>query len=302
MQNRKVLISGGSGLVGRHLTEMLQEKGHEVAWLTRNPKKNHKMKVFGWDISRQEMDEAALQWADAVVHLAGTGVADKRWTKKRKQDIIDSRVDSAALLVEKMRALNRPLPVISASGVNYYDMNTGDAWIAEEHAPGNDFLAEVTRKWEDAVQQAASGGSRVVRLRIGAVLTTKGGALPQLTLPVKWWAGAPLGSGNQYMSWIHIDDLCGVFIKALEDPEMEGAYNAVAPHPVTNREMTRAIARVLKKPLWLPNVPGFVLKIMLGEMADMVLKGSRISCKKLESRGFSFRYPELEQALRHLFA
>ena len=295
---KRVLITGGSGLVGTRLTEMLQQKGYQVCHIGRAPRESP-VKTYRWDLVAGSFDAEAFNTTDVVVHLAGAGVADQRWTQKRKQEILYSRVSSTRLLAAALQQVpNRVQAVVCASAVGYYGFSSGTEWCTEESKPGTDFLAHVTRAWEE---EAMKIGVPVSRLRIGIVLSREGGALPQLVRPVKWGAGAALAKGNQYLSWIHIDDLCAMFIHAFEH-QLQGAYNAVGHHPVTNREMTHAIARELKRPLWLPPVPAFILKALLGEMANMVIYGNRVSNEKIIKTGFNYQFNELETALRNLLA
>jgi uncharacterized protein (TIGR01777 family) len=298
---KNILITGASGLIGTRLTELLLERGHHVSHLGRKKKEGH-IASFAWDIEKKYIDPQAIVNADVVVHLAGAGVTDNRWTDKRKKQILESRTHSVALLFDAMsKSRPRVTTFVSASGIGYYGSEDKEEVLTEESAPGKDFLANVTCAWEESVNTLTSLAIRVVTLRIGIVLSEKGGALKRLALPVKFGIGAPLGSGDQYLSWIHLDDLCRMFIKAIENENMQGTYNATGIEPVTNRQLTHAIARVLKKPLWVPPVPGFVLKIILGEMADVVIHGSKVSSQKIQRLGFEFKFPDLRDALRDLF-
>ncbi|MBD8489708.1 TIGR01777 family protein [Echinicola sp. CAU 1574] len=295
---KNILITGGSGLVGKELTKALESKGYQVAWLSRKPA-HQSQKSFGWDVKKQEIDAEAIPWADAIIHLAGAGVAEKRWTPERKKLILESRTLSAKLLFEQVRTLEKkPSVVISASGSNLYGLDNGEVWINEESPAGSDFLSQVVVKWEKSVQQFESLGIRTVCLRTGVVLSTKGGALPQLLQPP---VAAPLGSGHQYMSWIHWKDLVNMYIFALENTNITGGYNAVAPKPVTNRELTKQAAKHKGKAFINLPVPGFLLKIVLGEMADMILGGSKISCDKIISGGYKFDFTTLDHTLKDLF-
>lgn len=302
MENVKnVLITGGSGLIGSRLTELLADRGYQVSHLGR-ARKNQGVKTFLWDIGQQSIDPEAFKEIDTIIHLAGAGVADKRWTLKRKREILESRTKSTRLLRDKLKTETHTIQnFISASGINYYGFGD-DEVFTESDKPGKDFLSIVTQEWENEVDQIAKPGLRVVKIRIGFVLSNRGGALKKLAKPIKLMAGAPLGSGQQYISWIHIDDLCKLFIKVIEDSSMQGAYNGVGPYSVTNKTLTEAIATTLHKPLLLPNIPGFVLKIILGEMAEIVLNGSRISSQKIQDAGFSFQYKTLEDALEDLYS
>jgi uncharacterized protein len=295
----KVLITGASGLVGSRLTELLLEKGHHVSHLGRT-KKEGKVRSFVWDVEKKWIDPQALNNIDAIIHLAGAGIADKRWTDERKREIMESRTHSTRLLFETLRDKTHSVKTfIGASAIGYYGFGLDEEVFTEESKAGTGFLADVTRQWEEEVDQVGSLGLRLVKLRIGIVLSEKGGALAEITKPVRWGGGAALGSGKQYVSWIHIDDLCALFIKALDDNKWQGAYNAVCGW-ATNEELTKAIAHVLEKPLWLPRIPNFAMKVVLGEMAEMVLNGSKVSPEKIVKAGFNFNYPDLTVALRNL--
>ncbi|MDQ4140778.1 MAG: TIGR01777 family oxidoreductase [Bacteroidota bacterium] len=298
----KILITGGTGLIGTRLSEMLIDLGYEVAHLSRSSTKHSKYQTFKWDIEKDYIEEAALTYTDYIINLAGASVADEKWTDKRKQEIRDSRIKSTNLLINQLqKAPHHVKGFISASAVGIYG-NSGERLVAEEssHAE-NDFLAEVCRDWEKAANQATNLGIRTVIFRIGIVLSKEGGALPQLAKPIKYLVGAPLGSGQQYISWIHLDDLCRLFIAAIEDHQFHGIYNAVAPHPVTNEEFTRTLADILHKPLTGLKVPAFGLKLVLGEMSEAVLGGSRVSANKVLQTGFTFEYNYLDQALESFY-
>jgi uncharacterized protein (TIGR01777 family) len=295
---KRILITGASGLVGTRLTELLTQKGYTVAHLGRA---KHKSTVpsYVWNVEAGSIDPEALVNTDVIIHLAGANVAEKRWTASRKKEIIESRTLSSALLCRALQQqANTIRTVISASAIGYYGFE-GSNVFTESSPAGTDFLANVTRQWENEINSIESPHVRLVKLRIGVVLSAQGGVVTELSKPIRWGLGAPLGSGNQYISWIHIDDLCAMFIKAIEDDNMTGAYNAVTDW-ITNRELTRAIAHVLHKPLWLPAVPAFVLRAALGEMADIVLMGSKVSPAKIEQAGFHFQYTKIEGALSSL--
>ena len=297
---KNILITGASGLIGSRLTELLLQKGYHVSHLGRSKKPG--VASYVWDIEKKELDIESIMNADTIVHLAGAGVADKRWTGKRKKEILESRTQSTALLFGALSHNKHQITsIISASAIGYYGIRDQMEFITEEYEPGTDFLARVTRQWENEVDAFSSLNMRVVKLRIGIVLSEKGGALKSMALPIRFGIGAPLASGHQYVSWIHLDDLCAMFIKAIEDGEMKGAYNAVGAEPTTNKTLTHAIAQVLMKPLWAPAVPGFVLKVILGEMADVVIHGNKISSQKIQQAGFQFQFPNLHDALNDLF-
>ncbi len=294
-----ILITGASGLIGTHLTEMLLQKGHQVSHLGRS-KKSGSIKSFTWNVNRHQMDEDALHGIDTIIHLAGAGVADRRWTEKRKQEILNSRTRSTQLLFNVLKKENHQVTTfVSASAIGYYGFISNDE-LTENSPAGTDYLANVTKQWEEEVDKIESLNIRIVKIRIGIVLSEKGGALKEMMVPIKFFVGAPLGSGNQYLSWIHIDDLCAMFCKAAEDKNMQGAYNGVGTHPVTNRALTRAIAKALSRPIFLPPIPNFILKLVIGEMADIVLGGSKVSSSKIQRAGFSFQFDNLDKALRDL--
>jgi len=295
---KNILITGGSGLIGKKITEQLERENYKVAWLSRSADHGGQ-KVFLWDIKKKSIDPEAMKWADGVIHLAGAGVADKRWTKERKQIIINSRTESTELLFDAARLEeDKPKVIVSASAVNYYGLDNGDTLISEEDAPGEDFLAEVVKKWEKEVMRFETLHIRTVRLRIGIVLSLEGGALPELLKPP---VAAPLGDGKQFMSWIHLSDLARMFRHALFTEQVQGAYNASAPKPVTNRELSEKAAKLKGKPFINVGVPAFGLKLFLGEMAEMVLGGNKLSSSKIQSSGFKFRYNDIDDALGQLF-
>ncbi len=295
MQN--VLITGGSGLVGQRITDLLEKKGYQVAWLSRSAQAGRKS--FLWDIEKQEIDPKSIEWADAIIHLAGAGVAEKRWTPERKKLILQSRTQSTALLHFALeKAEKRPNTFISASAVGYYGFNTGTSLVDENSPAGSDFLAEVVKSWENEAKKMESLDIRTVLLRIGIVLDAEGGALGEMLKPP---VAAPLGSGDQWMSWIHIEDLASMFVFALEKTTLQGVYNAVGPNPATNQQLTQEAANAKGKTYLGIGVPGFALKLVLGEMAAMVLGGNRVSCQKIQKAGFQFEFYELSAALKDIF-
>ncbi len=299
--SKNVLITGASGLVGSRLTDMLLEGGYQVSHLGRTKKSKKGVKSYTWDIRQGIVEEGALENVNFVVHLAGAGVADKRWSSSRKKEILQSRVKSTALLHRQLMNSNGACEAfISASAIGIYGWDTGEVWLDENAPSGEGFLAEVTQAWESEINGLKELNLRVVMLRIGVVLSALGGALPKMAQSVKLNAGATLGTGDQFMSWIHIDDLCEMFIKSMEDSQLQGAYNAVAPNPVTNRKFTKTLAQTMKKAMWLPAVPAWTLRLMLGEMAQIVLGGNRVSSKKIASQGFNFKFEEVEPALKTL--
>lgn len=294
---RQILITGGSGLVGKRITELLEKKGYEVAWLSRSPQTQ---KTFLWEVEQGKIDPEAIEWADAIIHLAGAGVAEKRWTSERKKLILESRTKSTELLFKAIQgAVHKPNAFISASAVGYYGFNTGPILVEETTSPGDDFLAQVVIAWENEVKKIESLSIRTVMLRIGIVLDAEGGALGEMLKPP---VAAPLGSGDQWMSWIHLEDLARMFVFALEKTTLQGIYNAVAPNPATNQQLTKEAASAKGKPYVGIGVPGFALKLVLGEMAAMVLGGNRVSSQKIQKTGFEFEFSELKPALKDIFS
>lgn len=297
----KILITGGSGLIGTRLSEMLIDQGYEVAHLSRNTRPYSHYKTFKWNLERHFIDENVLSYADYIINLAGASVAEGKWTKERKREILESRVKSTQLLRECLDKTDHHVKAfLSASAIGIYG-DSGNHLVTEESSYGDDFLAQVCKQWEAAAWEVHELGIRTVIFRMGMVLSTKGGALPQIAKPVKLMAGAPLGSGQQYMSWIHIDDLCRLYIQAIEEPQFQGVYNAVSPNPVTNEEFTRALAHVMHRPLTGLKVPAAGLKLVLGEMSEVMLESQRVSANKLMQTGFTFEYQTILQALESFY-
>ncbi|WP_118975192.1 TIGR01777 family oxidoreductase [Taibaiella koreensis] len=301
-----VLITGGTGTVGRRLTSLLVSKGYQVIVLSRGDGENRVpgIRYARWDIERGEIDQDAIADSDYVIHLAGAGVAEKRWTQARKQVILDSRTHSSRLLADALKAIpNRVKAVISASASGYYgadtllSLNDGFTW---DDPPADDFLAQVCRQWEESIAPVKDLGKRLVILRTGIVLSRDGGALKEFVRPLRFRVAAILGSGRQIVSWIHEDDLCRMYLHALENEAAEDAYNAVAPHPVTNRQLVTALAKA-KGGFYIPlQVPAFALRLALGEMATEVLKSARLSSDRIEEEGFTFAYPDIAAAAAEL--
>lgn len=298
-----ILITGGTGLVGQRLSYMLTSSGYRVIHLSRKENLNAEFPAYRWDIEEGFIDKIALTEADHIIHLAGANVASQRWTKKFKKIAIDSRVKSISLLAKELKRLGKlPKSFISASAVGYYG-NRGDEVLIEKSPPADKgFLSETTVRWEMAADDVVSLGIRVALLRIGIVLSTVDGALPKMMLSFKANVGAWFGDGSQYYSWIHIDDLAKMFQYAIEHEEVRGAYNAVAPNPVTNKVFVQTLSKALdKKSLLLPT-PAFTLRLAMGEMADIVLHGSRVNADKIQAAGFDFKHPDLEAALRDVIS
>ncbi len=297
-----ILISGGTGLIGKQLRKKLQEKDYNVILLSTDAEKVNGFSIFSWNPEEKEISKKAIEQADHIINLAGAGIGESRWTKARKQIILNSRLQSTDLLFENVKQYNKNLKsFISASAIGYYGSTTSETIFTETDAAANDTLGEICRQWEASADRFNELGIRTIKIRTGIVISEQGGALQKMIIPVKLGIGSALGNGKQYMPWIHINDLCDIYIKAIEDKEMKGAYNAVAPEHINNKAFTSTLAKTLHKPFWFPNVPAFILKLILGEMSDLVLKGSRISCKKITDAGFVFRFPKLNSALNDLF-
>jgi uncharacterized protein len=298
---QKVLITGGTGVIGNRLCEKLAEKGYKVSILSRTRRPNAEVPTYAWDIEKGEIEEGALESIDHIIHLAGAGIGDRRWTTQRKKLILDSRILSCDLIFDKLKNEKGKIKsFISASAIGYYGAYTSDKIFCETDPPANDFLGETCKLWEESVDRFEMLGIRTVKIRMGLVLAKNGGVLKKLLFPVQMGLASAIGDGKQYMPWIHIDDLCDIYIKALEDTRMNGAYNAVAPEHKTNKEFIMTLAHVLKKPIWIPNIPGFVLKCVFGKMSQILLKGSRVSAVKISKAGYQFLFPTLERALHNL--
>lgn len=292
-----IAVSGSGGLVGSALLPFLTTGGHRVTRLVRKAAAGDDV---AWDIAQGVKDLSRLEGVDAVVHLAGENIAAGRWTAARKEEIRRSRVEGTRRLCESLARLSRrPKALVSASAVGFYG-NRGDETLDEDSAPGSDFLAQVCREWEAATDPASRAGIRLVHLRFGVILSPAGGALKKMLLPFKLGAGGRIGSGEQFMSWIAIDDAVGAIHHVIVTESLQGPVNGVAPTPVSNAEFTRTLARVLSRPAIAP-MPAFAARLAFGEMADSLLLASqRVMPKRLQSAGYRFRYPELEGALRHL--
>jgi uncharacterized protein (TIGR01777 family) len=295
-----ILITGGTGLIGKALTPMLISKGHTVIILSR-----HAAGAAHWDPSKGIIDAEAIRSADIIVHLAGAGVADKRWTAARKKEIVESRTQSSALLVKALREIpNKVQAVISASAIGWYGPDPvipSRRPFVETDPVDKSFLGETCRVWEESIAPVAALGKRLVIFRTGVVLCNEGGALVEFRKPVKLGVAAILGSGRQVLSWIHIEDLCRLYLDAIGNERWSGVYNAVAPQPVNNKTLTMELARRLKGRYFVPvYVPSFLLKIIVGELSIEVLKSATVSVEKAHKGGFQFLYPSLQSALDEL--
>ena len=299
-----VLLTGGTGLIGRALTRMLRAKGYRVIILTRKERSSEEgIQYAVWDVKKQVFPDHILEETDYIIHLAGANVGEGRWTTRRKTEILRSRTHSSELLISALKHQpNRVKAVISASGIGWYGPDNGTPF--RESAPAApDFLGNTCRLWEASVAPLLQLGKRLVILRTGIVLAREGGALPAFRGPLKAGIATIFGNGKQVISWIHLEDICRLYISAIEDPHMEGVYNGVAPTPATCKELILALARRVKGKFFIPvHVPAFALKIALGEMSIEILKSCTADAGRVRSTGFQFTYPTLDAALNDLTA
>lgn len=312
-----VLITGGTGMIGTALSRHLLQQGYDVIILSRNPiqtasqykttslqnsfRPSGNIYYAKWDTEKRKIDAQAIAQSDYIVHLAGEGVAKKRWTKKRKEEIKKSRTESSELLYHCLSTQpNKVKAVISASAIGWYGPDK-DRPFTEEDTSSDDFLGQTCKAWEESIEKVKELGKRLVKLRLGIALSNEGGALVEFKKPARIGVAAILGSGEQMVSWVHIDDLCRAFIHAIETPEMEGVYNLAAPNVVSNRELTLGIAKSMNGNLFIPfKVPSFMLRLIMGEMSVEVLKSTTVDSTKLQNTGFNFIYQTSTAALKHL--
>ncbi|HET6371526.1 MAG TPA: TIGR01777 family oxidoreductase [Nitrospiria bacterium] len=293
----KIVISGSSGLIGKAVISALTSQGDDVMRLTRPQSGSGEVQ---WDPARGEIDRAALEGSDVVIHLAGESIASGRWTKAKKERIYRSRVDGTRLLVQTLLQLERPpKTLLCASAIGFYG-ERGSEPMTEENGSGSFFISGLCRDWEEAARPALDAGIRVVNLRFGIVLSAADGALAKMLLPFRLGLGGKIGSGGQYMSWVSIDDVVGVIQHAIKTETLSGPVNVVAPEPVTNEDFTKTLGRVLGRPTFFP-IPAFAARLAFGEMADeLLLASTRVEPLKLQKSGYPFRHPRLEGALRAL--
>lgn len=298
---KKILIAGGTGLVGTHLSHLLKNRGYVVAHLSRRAQPNAEFPTYAWQPETGSFDQKAFDEADVLINLAGAGIADKSWSKKRKNEIIESRTSGNALIAKYLRSNKHKIQTyISASAVGFYG-HRGDDMMTETAVAGTGFLAESTVAWEQSIAEVAATDVRTVALRIGVVLTPEGGALQKMLLPFMAHVGTYFGDGRQWVSWIHRDDLCRIFLWAVENPQAHGTFNAVAPNPLSSYDLTAAISTAKGGGYLLLPAPSFALRLGMGEMADVVLGSTRVSSQKIENQGFTFQFPEAVGALKDLF-
>ena len=297
----KVLITGGSGLLGSALTKKLLKENIDVAHLTRTKSSKHNVKNFEWDWRKNEIDQRAFKDVTHIVHLAGAGIAEKAWTSKRKQTIVKSRVLTARLIYNTIIKNNLKIDTfISASGTGYYGSILNNKTYLESDSHKNDFLGNCCYQWENAADRFKDN-CRVVKLRLGVILDQNEGALPKISALIKKGLGAPIGTGKQYMPWIHLDDAVEIFYSSTINEKYNGTYNAVASEHVNNANLTYAIANVLNKKIRLPNVPNIILKFLYGELSETITKGVKVSNEKIKNEGFRFQYDNLNEALNEIY-
>ena len=300
----KVLITGATGLIGTELVSLLLQNGISVNYLTTSKKKivnELNYNGFYWSPEQGLIDENCLMGVDSIINLAGANIA-KRWTNSYKQEIIESRLLSSALLFKALKNNpNQVKQIVTASGTSIYP--NSDTIIYDENSTqvNDSFLGNVVVKWEESTDKFASLGLKVCKLRTGIVLSSKGGALVEMLITIKLGLGSAFGSGKQIQSWIHIHDIAALYLFAIKN-DLEGVYNAVSPSPVTNQELTFTIAKVLKKPLFMPNIPKFVMKLMLGEMHELLFENRNLSAKKIKEKGFEFKYKTIDKALINILS
>jgi uncharacterized protein (TIGR01777 family) len=297
---KNVLITGGSGFVGRNLINLLINNGYSVSILSRKKRSNETdVYYYTWDVSSQIIEEDAVLKADYIIHLAGENIAEKRWSTKRKAAILSSRIESVRVLYSVLKKNNKKLEAfVSASAIGIYGAVNGEEICTEDTPLANDFLGITCQKWEAAADTIESLGIRTVKIRTGLVLGKNDGFLNKLTPIFKMKLGSALGSGKQYMPWVHVDDLCRIYLEAIRNTSMSGAYNAAINDGATNAVFSKTLANVYGYSIWLPNVPAFLIKIALGEMSKLVLTGRRASADKLKKTGFQFHFKNLQETLK----
>ncbi len=296
---RRVVITGGTGLVGMHLSTLLEKEQYDVVHLSRSNKPGERFKTYRWEPESGYCDKNAFKNGDTVIHLAGANIGERRWTARRKRAIINSRTESARLIYDASVASGIRLDAfITASGKDYYGCGISEKIFGETDPPGTDFMAETCRLWEAAAEPFEAAGVRVVKIRTALVLAAKGSAISKLMAPARAGLIIRLGTGRQYFPWIHIYDLCNVYLKAVSDSAMSGPFNASAPDHITHDRLMSVIARYKHLPIFIPHVPGWLLHLILGEMSVVLTTGSRISPARLIRSGFEFRYPDIDRALR----
>lgn len=297
---KTILITGGTGLLGSRISDLLSKKGYNVQHLSRQENLTAKYPAYKWDLATQTLDKRALEGVYGIIHLAGAGIADARWSAKRKQAIMDSRVVSTKLLAACLaEQTEQPAVFVTCSAIGFYG-NQGDQKLVETTAPGHDFMSDVCVRWEQEAQSIRDQGIRTPTIRVGVVLSTQGGALQKINMSYGFRVGAYFSNGQQYMSWIHLDDISNIFIRALEDDHMKGIYNGTAPEPTTNKILSKALSKAHNQSTLIMPVPAFALRAALGEMADVVLHSTRAIPQALLEANYPFQFPNLVGALEDL--
>ncbi|MCM0668405.1 TIGR01777 family oxidoreductase [Flavobacterium tyrosinilyticum] len=296
---QNVLLTGGTGFVGKYLTDVLIEAGFSVSILSRSDRESTpRVTYYKWDLKKNYIDKNAVLNADYIIHLAGEGIVEKRWTKRRKRAIIESRVRPVEMIYAILEMNNKKLEAfISASGIGIYGAITSHKICTENTPPADDFLGITCQKWENAADKIGSLNIRTVKIRTGIVFGKNEGFLKKMVPTFKSGFGAVLGSGKQYLPWIHIEDLCQIYLKSIEDTKLEGAYNACVIDNTTNSRFSKTMAKLYDYSIWIPKVPAIVLKILLGQMSEAILTGQRVSSEKIQKTGFEFQFTDLEKTL-----
>jgi uncharacterized protein (TIGR01777 family) len=300
MMKKNVLITGGTGFIGKKLTKMLLERGYSVSILSRSSKTNTDgISYYIWDVSSQSIEEAAVLHADYIIHLAGENIAEKRWTAKRKQELLESRTRSAELIYSVLKKHNKRLDAfVSASGIGIYGAVNGEGICTENTLPANDFIGTICKEWEKSAEMMSGLGIRTVKIRTGLVLGKDDGILKKLVPVFRRGLGSVLGTGKQYMPWIHINDLCTMYIMAIENEKVIGTYNATINDSTTNATFSKTLSNFFGFSIWFPKVPAFLIQLGMGEMASIVLTGRRVSSDKIKSLGFRFQFRSLSSAIK----
>jgi len=292
---KNILITGGSGFVGMQLTNLLKANGYEVSWLTRKINTNIDIPQYLWNWENKKIETEAIEKAYAIIHLAGANVNGQRWNKKWKKEIYDSRVKSTDFLFEIISKHPNKIKVfVSSSATGYYGLVTSEKIFYETDFAGKDFLATTCNDWEQAANKFSNIGIRTSIIRTGVIFSESSEAYKKISLPIRWGFGAAIGSGKQYFPWIHLDDLCGIYLKAISDNSIQGIFNAVAPMFIKNVDLTKAMANHFNKRIWLPNIPPTVIRLLFGEIAESLLNGNRISSEKIIKCGFRFKYSGID--------
>jgi uncharacterized protein (TIGR01777 family) len=300
---KTVLITGATGLIGKEIVKVCHEKNYVVHYLTTSKDKlssQENYKGFYWNPDKNEIDKSCFNGVSSIINLVGATIS-KRWTDSYKKEIITSRTETAKLLLDTIKSNNYPIEqIVSASAIGIYPDSLTHYYDENEKEISNSFLGKVVEKWEAAVDEFTTANIKVAKIRIGLVLSKNGGALPEIAKPIRLGAGAPFGSGEQWQSWIHVEDLARIFVFAVTQ-DLQGIYNGVAPNPVSNKELTKAVANTLDKPLILPNIPKFAMKLVLGEMHILLFESQRVCASKIENSGFVFNHYHIDSALTEIF-